>query len=129
MTIFPLFSNMWKALHLECNPSRNTNIFDPMKIPLILPIRIRVNWNTRKGWSISAKIVFSDITWSTYFNLIISAFFRIFIAKYSPVFLFLASLTRPNDPKEFTISKTNLFPRWWWDHNHSMLLFSLKPFL
>ena len=54
---------------------------------------------TKKGWSMSAKIVFSEITWSTYLSLIISAFFNRFIAKYSPDFLFFASITRPNEPK------------------------------
>lgn len=46
----------------------------------------------------SAKIVFSEITWSTYRSLIISAFFNRFIAWNSPVFLFLQSMTLPKLP-------------------------------
>ena len=58
---------------------------------------------TKKGWSISARIVFSEITWSTCLSLIMSAFFRRFIAKYSPDFLFLASMTRPKEPGKVKI--------------------------
>ena len=50
------------------------------------------------------KIVFSDITWSTYLSLMISAFFKIFMAQYLPVFLFLDNLTLPNDPMEMGVS-------------------------
>ncbi len=44
------------------------------------------------------KIVFSEIIWSTYFNLKISAFLSIFNATYSDVFLSFASLTLPKEP-------------------------------
>jgi hypothetical protein len=53
---------------------------------------------TRNGWSILERMLFSEITWSTWRSLIMSAFFRRFIAKNSPVFLCLARRTRPNDP-------------------------------
>ena len=46
----------------------------------------------------SARIVFSEMTWSTCRSLIMSDFFRRFIAKNSPDLRFLASITLPKDP-------------------------------
>ena len=46
----------------------------------------------------SARMVFSEITWSTCLSLMMSDFLRRFIAKNSPVFLFLASITLPKEP-------------------------------
>lgn len=53
---------------------------------------------TRKGWLMLERMVFSEIIWSTCFNLKISAFFSIFRATNSLVALFLASRTLPKEP-------------------------------
>ena len=92
------FLSKWTILLRECSPSRNTSTCCLMRNLSSQPILVIVNPFTRKGWSISASIVFSEMTWSTYLSFMMSAFFSIFIAKYSPVFLFLVSLTLPNEP-------------------------------
>ena len=46
----------------------------------------------------SARIEFSEMTWSTCFNLMISTFLSILRAKNDPSSFFLVSLTRPNEP-------------------------------
>jgi hypothetical protein len=55
----------------------------------------------------SARMVFSEMTWSTYLSLMISAFFKRFIAKNSPDFFCFASSTRPNDPISYIVKIAN----------------------
>jgi len=99
--VCPLFSNKWIVHHQGCNPLKSISNEHPTRSLSIQPENYS-QWRklfTKNGWSMSARIVFSEMTWSTCFSLIISAFFNIFIAKYSPVFLLRQRRTRPKEPK------------------------------
>ena len=84
------------------------------------PKKITLFFFTMKGWSMFESKVFSFITWSTCFNLMISAFFKIFKATHLLVILFLANFTLPKDPMKIAniIIKFEGFlepvPKVWW---------------
>ena len=65
---------------------------------------------TIKGWEIEPRIEHSAMMWSTCFRRMISAFLRIFIARYFLVRVSFISLTRPKEP-EMVRGSINLFPR------------------
>ena len=94
---------MWITHHRQYIPWGSRETWRPEKNLWDQPTNLwcereRINLLTKNGWSISANMVFSEITWSTCLSFMISAFFKRFIAKNSPDFLFLASITLPNEP-------------------------------